>query len=148
MSGAVVMTAARVVGSSVRTLVLFDDGTVELHEGSAVGRLARRGRASEATLAAWQTLLASFAWRASTSERVTHAPSGTEIIVTARGSSLCFHEESPASRSTRTTDAPPARSLDPRRVESPPESATDLRAYARRVAESLLADLERGTATE
>lgn len=139
---AVVMTAARIVGGGVRTVVLYDDGAIEVHAGSAVGPLERRAHASEALVEAWRALIASFAFRASTTERAAHAPARDEVIVTAHGASLVFDATSPRPRSAPSTNAPPARRAEPRRVLTPVESAVDLRAHARAVAEDLLAQLD------
>jgi hypothetical protein len=138
------MTATRLVDAAVQTVVLFDDGAVEFRVGSAVGRLERRGRTTDATLTAWKTLLASLAWRASTIERVTQAPADGEVIITARGSSLSYHAAITPPRASHARPTPPARKVDPRRTFTPVEQpGIELRAYARRVAEALLGDLER-----
>lgn len=136
---AVVMMAARAVGAVVRTFVLYDDGAWELHDGSAVGRLVRRGQATEPTLAAWATLLASLAWRASTTERTARAPEPGEIIVTARGGSLSLFEAPAVAHRGRPSSSPPSRRVDPRAVV---ESEAEMRAWAQLTAEALLDELD------
>ena len=91
---AVVMTATHASAQSVRTLVLFDDTTVELHTGSAIGPLEARMKTTRRVVEAWQQLVQTPQWLSWATARNTLDPVGTEFVITAHGTSVTVGQPS------------------------------------------------------